>query len=157
MVNSSKNPPDDSVDRKMLSSGERLAVVLFVVANLIGPLLGADLYPFSRYTMFSHHPESLSLLVAEDQDGNAVRLQHFGVRHTYLANPYFRIGLRPEEPHFRWLAEPYTEAELGSMIVNEPGQEGVRTISVVQTTTTVNELGVVERLVEGPWVYEVSP
>ena len=87
--------PSGSGKRESLSTAARLVIAAFIFINVAVPAGFSDLYPFSRYTMFSHKPEQLTQITATKPDGTPINLESLGFFHTYLANPHFRQGWHP--------------------------------------------------------------
>ena len=135
-----------------LSGPERLVIGCFVLVNVLVPLLVVDLFPFSRFPMFSHTPSSLSWLVATTKTSDRVNLRDYGVYVDYLGNPNIRVGLRPPGL-FTWLGESHTEeAVRGSL--DGPGLDG---IEIIQYTAAIDGNGHVQVSMDEPWLIRESP
>jgi len=66
---------------------ELVAVVLFVVVNLLAPLVVGEMYPFTISPMFRDQPEQYCTYQLFDESGNEIALETFGLHLVYDGNP----------------------------------------------------------------------
>ncbi len=66
---------------------EHIAVVVFVVLNLLAPLVVGEMYPFTISPMFCNQPESYCTYQLFDETGAELELEPFGLHLVYDGNP----------------------------------------------------------------------
>ena len=66
---------------------ELVAVVLFVVVNLLAPLVVGEMYPFTISPMFRDQPEQYCTYQLFDESGSEIAPETFGLHLVYDGNP----------------------------------------------------------------------
>jgi len=139
-------PEPDPKARRQLRPSERWVISTFVALNLVIPPLVLDLYPFSRFPMFSDRPSAIYWLDARDAAGHPVNLGRLGIPGVYLANPEPKLGVRPVGA-YKWLGEQRTEAEVRAAVVL--GDRGY--VEITQFGVSLDDGGQVALTAQGPW------
>lgn len=67
---------------------------MFVIANVVLPLIYLELFPFSLAPMFSDAPRLYCEYVVTAPDGLELPLVDFGLHRTYWGNPPVGMGFR---------------------------------------------------------------
>ena len=71
--------------------GEWIAILLFVTANVIDPLVKVEPYPFSRFPMFAGVPQQVAFYRVIDPFGRELPARDFGLELNPDDNPP-RVG-----------------------------------------------------------------
>jgi hypothetical protein len=66
---------------------ELIAVVSFVIINLVAPLVVGEMYPFTISPMFCDQPEQYCTYQLFDDQGNELDLESYGLHLVYDGNP----------------------------------------------------------------------
>lgn len=75
---------------------EKIAVVAFVVINLLGPFVLGERYPFTIAPMFCDEPGEFAEYELYDPDGNSLPLARFQLQRNYDGNPPgLGVGIKP--------------------------------------------------------------
>ena len=62
-------------------------VIAFVIANLFGPMVVGEMYPFTISPMFSDQPNQYSVYEVLDESGQSIDSKPFGLHLVYDGNP----------------------------------------------------------------------
>ena len=82
-MNDAAEKSDPNVTRRF----ELVAVVAFVVLNLVAPLVVGEMYPFTISPMFCDQPAQYCTYQLFDESGNELELEPFGLHLVYDGNP----------------------------------------------------------------------
>jgi hypothetical protein len=82
-MNDASEKPDHASSRRL----ELIAVVSFVIVNLVAPLVVGEMYPFTISPMFCDQPQQYCTYQLFDERGSELDLESFGLHLVYDGNP----------------------------------------------------------------------
>lgn len=86
-------PPDVS---PRIPRGEAAAVIVILLANLLGPLVVGERFPFTISPMFRQEPTCYCEFTVRGPDGSELPLAQFALQRVYDGNPVgLGVGIQP--------------------------------------------------------------
>ena len=124
--------PDGGSRTSSKRSFEKIAVVAFVVINLLGPFLIGERYPFTIAPMFCDEPSQFAEYELYDAEGNRLSLAEFQLQRNYDGNPPgLGVGIQPPSTFDTFGEVPTREelhAHVQAMLQKHPELDSVRVI-----------------------------
>jgi len=106
-------------------------VGLFLTANLLGPIVLGECYPFSIAPMFCEQPTCYCSYEVLDADGRSLPPERFGLIRVYDGNPVgLGCGIRPPETIDRFGAVPTAEEITDQVRSRGEAWQGLERITV---------------------------
>ena len=106
---------------------EKRIAISVCAFSLLVPIFSAELFPFSRFPMFSDNPTVLVRSKAFDPSGRELSLSEIGILNLLVANPRPVLNIVPQRPleaAYRWWepAEfaPFVQASIRERGLSEP-------------------------------------
>jgi hypothetical protein len=108
-------------------------IAVFVLLNVVIPLLIVDLYPFSRAPMFADAPQVYCNYQLYDPSGQALDVLDFGLHRNYWGNPVGEgVGFRPPRSIDEFGAVPDASVVTDHLLIRLRQRPDLRYVEVVQ-------------------------
>lgn len=119
---------------------ELVAVALFVVVNLLAPLVVGEMYPFTISPMFRDQPEQYCTYQLFDDSGVQIDAEAFGLHLVYDGNPPgLGMGIEPVPRMHEFGEVPILEAVIAHVrdVAKSSGSKHIH-IRVCQSVVCCN-------------------
>src|SRR5437899_7626670 len=128
------------------------AAATLLVANILVPLIGGDIYPFTPAPMFRDSPSGCCNYQVFAADGRELHPQHWRLQRVYDGNPVgYGVGVRPPailEMEFGVVHDAATVRQHVERQFHEPVNQGHEFVDVIQEVigpTDRQHIGIVRR------------
>jgi len=88
--------PSPQEGSSRIPRGESVAVIVILLANLLGPLVIGERFPFTISPMFRQEPTCYSEFSVRGPEGQSLALNRFALQRVYDGNPVgLGVGIQP--------------------------------------------------------------